>query len=69
MQVGSLGREDPLEEDRAAHSSILAWGTPWTEEPHGLQPMGLQRMGHDRSNLALSTHVCEMDSLWEAAVQ
>ena len=35
----SLGREDPLEEDMATHSSILAWRIPWTEEPSGLQSM------------------------------
>ena len=35
MQVHSLGREDPLEKEMAAHSSILAWRTPWTEEPGG----------------------------------
>ena len=35
-----LGREDPLEGDMATHSSILAWRTPWTEEPGGLQPVG-----------------------------
>ena len=40
--VQSLGREDPLEEEMATHSSILAWEIPWTEEPSGLQPMGLQ---------------------------
>ena len=39
---GSLGREDPLEEDMATHSSILAWRIPWTEEPEGLQLTGLQ---------------------------
>ena len=38
--VGSLGREDPLEEGRATHSSILAGRTPWTEEPGALQSMG-----------------------------
>ena len=37
----SLGREDPLEEEMATHSSILAWKIPWTEEPGGLQAMGL----------------------------
>ena len=42
--VRSLGLEDPLEEDMAAHSSILIWRIPWTEEPDGLQPMGLQRV-------------------------
>ena len=46
-QVQSLGREDPLEKGTASHSSILAWRTPWTEEPGGLQAMGLQRDGHD----------------------
>ena len=47
-QVQSLGQEDPLEEGMATHSSILAWRIPWTEEPGGLQPMGSQRVGHDR---------------------
>ena len=39
-RVRSLGGEDPLEEGMATHSSILARGTPWTEEPGGLQSMG-----------------------------
>ena len=43
----SLGWEDPLEEEMAAHSSILAWKIPWTAESGGLQCMGLQRFGHD----------------------
>ena len=46
-QVQSLGQEDPLEEEMATHSSILAWRIPWTEEPGGLQSMGSQRVGHD----------------------
>ena len=46
-QVRSLGREDPLKEDVATHSNILVWRIPWTEEPGGLQSMGLQRVGHD----------------------
>ena len=46
MWVRSLGWEDPLEEDMAAHSSILAWRIPWTEEPDGLQSKGSQRIGH-----------------------
>ena len=46
-QVQSLGWEDPLEEEVATHSSILAWRIPWTEEPGGLQSMGLQRIKHD----------------------
>ena len=45
--VQSLGQEDPLEEGMATYSSILAWRIPWTEEPGGLQSMGLQRVGHD----------------------
>ena len=45
--IRSLGREDPLEKEMATHSSILAWRIPWTEEPGGLQSMGLQRVGHD----------------------
>ena len=45
--VQSLGREDPLEKQIATHSSVLAWRIPWTEEPGGLQSMGLQRVGHD----------------------
>ena len=46
-RVRSLGQEDPLEKGTATHSSILAWRIPWTEEPGGLQSMGLQRVGHD----------------------
>ena len=46
-QVRSLGQEDPLEKEMATHSSILAWRIPWTEQPHGLQSMGSQRVGHD----------------------
>ena len=45
--VRSLGQEDSLEEGMATHSSILAWRIPWTEEPGGLQSMGLQRVRHD----------------------
>ena len=44
MQVQSLGWEDPLEEEMATHSSILAWKIPWTEEPGGLQSLELQRV-------------------------
>ena len=46
-QVQSLGQKDPLEEEMATHSSILAWGIPWTEEPGGVQSMELQRVGYD----------------------
>ena len=46
-RVRSLGREDPLEKEKATHSSILASRFPWTEEPSRLQSMGSQRVGHD----------------------
>ena len=45
--VQSLGREDPLEEGMATHSSILAWRTPWTESLAGYSPWG-HRVGHDQ---------------------
>ena len=50
-QVRSPSWEDPLEEGMATHSSILAWRIPWTEEPGGLLSKGLQRVGHDWSDL------------------
>ena len=46
-QVQFLGGEDPLEKERATHSSILAWRIPWTEELGGLQIFRLQRVGHN----------------------
>ena len=52
-QVQSLGWEDPLEKEVAAHSSILAWKIPQAEESGGLQSMGLYRVGHDRAD----THI------------
>ena len=52
MQVRSLGREDPLEEEMATYSSILAWEIPWTEDPGGLQSTGWQRVRHSWSNWA-----------------
>ena len=45
--IQSLGQEDPLKEDMATHSSILAWRIPWAEEPGGLQSTGFQRVRHD----------------------
>ena len=47
MQVGSLGRDDPLEGGMATHFSILAWRIPWTEEPGGLQSIRSQGVGHN----------------------
>ena len=49
--VRSLGRKDPLEEEMATHSSILAWEISWTEEPGGPQSMGLQESGRTCSCL------------------
>ena len=46
-QVQALGQEDPPGKGMATHSSILAWRTSWTEEPGGLQSLGLQRVRHD----------------------
>ena len=46
--VQSLGWEDPLEKDMATHSNILAWKTPWTEEPGWVQSMGPRRQ-HERA--------------------
>ena len=51
-QVWFLGGEDPLGEGMATHSCTLVWKIPWTEEPGGLQSMGLCRVGHDRSDWA-----------------
>ena len=47
MQIQSMGGDDPLEEGMTTHSNILAWEIPWTEEPGGLQSIGLQRVGQD----------------------
>ena len=49
--VRSLSQEDHLEREMAAHSSILAWRIPWTEEPGGLQSTGSERVGHDTKTL------------------
>ena len=47
MWVLSLGWEDPLEEGKVTHSSILAWRILWTEKPGRLPSLGLHRVGHD----------------------
>ena len=53
-QLRSLGQEDPLEKGMSVHSSILAWGTPFTEEPGGPQSMGLQKL--DMTEQLTHTH-------------
>ena len=50
---------DPLEEEKATHSSSRAWRIPWTEEPGGLQFIGVQRVRHDWSNLGLTIHIIQ----------
>ena len=52
MRVRALGREYPLEDGMATHSSILAWRIPWTEEPEGLQSVGHRKLDTTESNLA-----------------
>ena len=47
VQFPSLGWKDLLEKEMATHSRILAWKIPWTKASHGLQSMGLQRVGHE----------------------
>ena len=59
MHVWSLGGEDTLQEGMATHSGILSWRIPWTEEPDGLQSMGLQRIRCDWSDWACTfCHTC-----------
>ena len=57
-RVWSLGQKDPLEKAMAPHPSILAWRIPWTEEPGGLQSIGLQRVRRDLSAKQYHTVVC-----------
>ena len=52
MLVWSVGQEDPLEEGMATRSSVLAWRTPWTEEPGGLWSIESQGVGRDQSDVA-----------------
>ena len=59
----SLGWEDPLEKGMAAHSIILAWRIPWTEEPGGLQSMGSQRVGHNWATLSLHFTLGDLDKV------
>ena len=60
-QVQFLGWEDPLEKRMAIHSSVLAWGIPWTEEPGELQSMGLQRVGPDRVTNTHTQHITYLE--------
>ena len=63
MWVQSLVEENPMEKEMATHSSIFAWKIPWTEEPNGLQSMGLQWVGYVHNYLKSSTlkYACNHD--------
>ena len=66
--VQSLGREDLLEEGMAIHSSILAWRTPWTEEPGGPQFMG-HKESDTTERLTHSYFHSELDGEWEISIK
>ena len=64
-------KEDPLQEGMATHSGILAWRSPWTEEPGGLWPIGLQKVRHNWSDsackhISLVTLIGELEGQWWA---
>ena len=61
--VQSLGWEDPLGKGEATRSSILAWRIPWTEEPGGLQSMGLWRVGHNWVTEHTHSHISSLHYL------
>ena len=64
--VRSLGREDPLEEGIATHSRILAWRIPWTEEPSGLQSMGLRdSVTTERLSTPARPHYINLTLFWK----
>ena len=74
--VQSLGQEDPLEKEMAAHSSTLAWKIPWTEEPGRLQSIGLQRVRTEQLHIHSHLILCDpMDcsppcsSVWQEILQ
>ena len=68
MRVWSVGGEDPLEEEMAAHSNILAWKIPWTEDPGGLQPKGSQWVRRDWACMQLPSHnfLCQSSQTHES---
>ena len=65
-RVQSVGWEGPLEKEMATHSSILAWKTPWIEEPGGLQPMSSQRIGHN--SVTNTTRGIMSRKIWENSI-
>ena len=65
--VQSVGWEDPLEEVMATYSSVLAWRTPWAEEPGGLQSTESQQVGHDQTTK--HTHIWNCDGACECVTE
>ena len=70
MQVQPLGQKDPLKEEMATCSSILSWKIPWTEEPGRLQPMGLQKVRHNKAEYSFFSRVNKykdgtMEMVWK----
>ena len=61
MQGQFMDQKDSLEENMATHSNSLAWRIPWTEEPGGLQSIGLQSVGHDSATEPTCTCNCGYD--------
>ena len=71
-RVQPLGWEDLLEKRMATYSSVLAWRTPWTEEPGGLQSMGSQRVGHNwatNTTTNLNSHIWLRDTIMDSTVK
>ena len=68
-QVQSLGRKDPLEKEMATHSSVLVWRIPWTEEPGGLQSMGLRSWTQLSNQAATTIYFFSLQSLGEEPVE
>ena len=69
MRIRSLGQKDPLEGEMAAHCSILAWEISRTEEPDGLQLLGLQKIEHDLATEQQQQYVFSIfffNALWPA---
>ena len=59
--ISTLGQEDPLEEGKATHSSILCWRIPWKEKPGGLQSTGSQRVWHEAKEFQKNIYFCFID--------
>ena len=68
MRVLALGQKDPLEEGMAPHSSVLAWKIPWTEEPGGLQSMGLLRTRLSDFTFAFHLHALKKEMATHSSV-